>query len=137
MTKETVIAVLKERTKEDTKVTAEMIETLVNNTDLDAGLATITNMYKVIIWDKVSPINGAPASAVLGQVPHNLPDWKGLTYLIEVDGAVRFLQPNDHTQPGWTPIETEARANELANTQINSLAEEGVIGSLLTTLRGE
>lgn len=137
MTKETIIAVLKERTKEDTKITSEMIETLVNNTDLEAGLATIAKMYTVHIWDKVSPINGAPASAVLGQAPHNLPDWKGLTYLIEVDGAIRFLQPNDHTQPGWTPIETEERANELASAQINSMAEEGVISSLLTTLRGE
>ena len=137
MTKLEIVNILKERLKEETSITEETIATLVNSTDIDAEVEKIKALYVVSIWDKVSPINGAPASAVLGQVPHNLPDWKGLTYLIEVDGAVRFLQPNDHTQPGWTPIETEARANELANTQINSLAEEGVIGSLLTTLRGE
>jgi hypothetical protein len=137
MTKTEVIDILKTRLKDDVNITEEMIMTLVNNTDLDAGIKAIADMYIVSIWDKVSPINGAAANLVLDSTPHNLPNWKGLTYLISSESAVKYLQPNDHTKPGWTPILTEARANELANTQINSLAEEGVIGSLLTTLRGE
>lgn len=137
MTKTEVIDILKTRLKDNVNITEEMITTLVNGTDLDAGIKAIVDIYTVSIWDKVSPINGAAANLVLGNTPHNLPDWKGLTYLISVDGSVKYLQPNDHEQTGWTPILTEERALELANAQVNRLAEEGVIGTLVAKLRGE
>ena len=137
MTKLEIVNILKERLKEETSITEETIATLVNSTDIDAEVEKIKALYVVSIWDKVSPINGAAPELVLSQLPHSLPDWKGITYLISAFGAVKYMQPNDHAQPGWTPILTEERALELANAQVLHLAEEGVIGSLITDLRGE
>lgn len=137
MTRENLLSIVKERVKDKTEITEAMINTAIDSVDAAAIIAGVVADYEIVIWDEKSPINGAAAELVLASPPHNLEGWKGLTYLINHSGATRYLQPNDYEAQGWTPIETEARAKELAGKQIQSIAEEGVVSAVVSKLRGE
>lgn len=137
MTKEKLIEILKKVTKDDVNVTEEAINTIVESMDIDALIASEKEKYTIAIWDEKSPINGAPASYVLGQYPYTLPGWNGITYTIGIDDKIIILQQDDFTTQGWDPILTEERAFELANIQLTSKIEDAIIGSVLSKLRGE
>ena len=139
MTKDDLKKVLIARFKEEVSITEEMISDVVESMagDIETIMANKKAEFTVSIWDKVSPINAAPASYVLGQVPYTLPGWDGLTYLISKDGKVMYMQHDDFREQGWQPITSEAMAFELADIQLRSILEEAVITEALTKLRGE
>ena len=139
MTKDDLKKVLIARFKEEVSITEEMISDVVESMagDIETIMANKKAEFTISIWDKVSPINAAPASYVLGQVPYTLPGWDGLTYLIAKDGKVMYMQHDDFREQGWQPITSEAMAFELADIQLRSILEEAVITEALTKLRGE
>ena len=139
MTKDDLKKVLIGRLKEEVSITEEMISDVVESMagDIETIMANKKAEFTISIWDKVSPINAAPASYVLGQVPYTLPGWDGLTYLIAKDGKVMYMQHDDFREQGWQPITSEAMAFELADIQLRSILEEAVITEALTKLRGE
>lgn len=139
MTKDDLKKVLIARLKEDVSITEEMISTVVESMagDIETIMANKKAEYTISIWDKTSPINGAPASYVLGQVPYTLPGWAGLTYLIAKDGKVMYMQHDDFREQGWQPITSEDMAFELADIQLRSILEEAVVAVAISKLRGE
>ena len=137
MTKERLVEILKEVTKDDNNITETMILDITNNIDIESMTTKEKAKYTIGIWDKVSPINGAPASYVLGQFPYTLPGWNGITYTVSEGEMVLILQQDDFTTQGWDPILTEERAFELANIQLTLKIEDAIVGSVLTKLRGE
>lgn len=137
MTKEKLVEILKKVTKDDVNVTEEAINAITSNLDIESLLSTEKAKYTIGIWDKVSPINGAPASYILEQHPYTIPEWNGITYLISQGDRVIILQQDDFTTQGWDPILTETRAFELADIQLTSKIEDVIVGSVLLKLRGE
>ena len=139
MTKDDLQKVLIARFKEEVNITEEMISTVVESMagDIETIMANKKAEFTISIWDKVSPINAAPASYVLGQVPYTLPGWDGLTYLIAKDGKVMYMQHDDFREQGWQPITSEAAAFELADIQLRSILEEAVVAVAISKLRGE
>lgn len=139
MTKDDLKKVLIGRLKEEVSITEEMITAVVESMagDIETIMANKKAEYTISIWDKVSPINAAPASYVLGQVPYTLPDWNGITYLISKDGKVMYMQHDDFREQGWQPITSEAMAFELADLQLRPSLEEAVVAVAISKLRGE
>ena len=139
MTKDDLKKVVIGRLKEEVSITEEMISTVVESMagDIETIMANKKAEYTISIWDKVSPINAAPASYVLGQAPYTLPGWDGLTYLISKDGKVMYMQHDDFREQGWQPITSEAMAFELAEIQLKQVLEEAVIAAAISKLRGE
>lgn len=139
MTKDDLKKVLIGRLKEEVSTTEEMITAVVESMagDIETIMANKKAEYTISIWDKVSPINAAPASYVLGQAPYTLPGWDGLTYLIAKDGKVMYMQHDDFREQGWQPITSEAMAFELADLQLRSSLEEAVVAVAISKLRGE
>ena len=139
MTKDDLKKVLIGRLKEEVSITEEMITAVVESMagDIETIMANKKAEYTISIWDKVSPINSAPASYVLGQVPYTLPDWNGITYLIAKDGKVMYMQHDDFREQGWQPITSEAMAFELADLQLRPSLEEAVVAVAISKLRGE
>ena len=139
MTKDDLKKVLIARFKEEVSITEEMISDVVESMagDIETIMANKKAEFTISIWDKVSPINAAPASYVLGQVPYTLPGWDGLTYLIAKDGKVMYMQHDDFREQGWQPITSEAMAFELADLQLRPSLEEAVVAVAISKLRGE
>ena len=139
MTKDDLKKVLIVRLKEEVSITEEMISAVVESMagDIETIMANKKAEFTISIWDKVSPINAAPASYVLGQVPYTLPGWDGLTYLISKDGKVMYMQHDDFREQGWQPITSEAMAFELADLQLRPSLEEVVVAVAISKLRGE
>lgn len=139
MTKDDLKKVLIGRLKEEVSITEEMISAVVESMagDIETIMANKKAEFTISIWDKVSPINAAPASYVLGQVPYTLPGWDGLTYLIAKDGKVMYMQHDDFREQGWQPITSEAMAFELADLQLRPSLEEAVVAVAISKLRGE
>ena len=139
MTKDDLKKVLIARFKEEVSITEEMITDVVESMagDIETIMANKKAEFTISIWDKVSPINAAPASYVLGQVPYTLPGWDGLTYLIAKDGKVMYMQHDDFREQGWQPITSEAMVFELADLQLRPSLEEAVVAVAISKLRGE
>lgn len=139
MTQENLVKLVKERLKDQVDFTEEMIVAAVASIygDVETIMANKKAEFTVRIWDKVSPINGAPASYVLKDPPHTLPDWTGLTLLIDHDGKTLYLQPADFREQGWQPITSEAMAFELADVMLSPAMEEAVVTEVIKKLRGE
>ena len=139
MTKDDLKKVVIARFKEEVSITEEMITDVVESMagDIETIMANKKAEFTISIWDKVSPINAAPASYVLGQVPYTLPGWDGLTYLIAKDGKVMYMQHDDFREQGWQPITSEAMVFELADLQLRPSLEEAVVAVAISKLRGE
>ena len=76
--------------------------------------------YSVMLYDKVSPINGIPASTIMTD-EHSI----GEVYLIYIGGRLVYLQKHDPEQIGFVVMDA-ARANVAAATIVNNHIE-GVI----------
>ena len=139
MTKENLAKIVKERLKDQLNFTEEMIDLAVESVagDIETIMANKKAEYDISIWDKVSPINGAPASYVLKDPPHTLPGWAGLTLLIGKEGKTVYMQPDDFREQGWQPITSESMAFELADIMLMSTLEGAVIEEVIKKLRGE
>ena len=139
MTKDDLKKAVIARLKEEVSITEEMISAVVESMagDIETIMANKKAEFTISIWDKVSPINGAPASYVLKDPPHTLPGWTGLTLLIGREGKTLYLQPDDFREQGWQPITSEAMAFELADIMLLPTMEEAVVTEVIKILRGE
>ena len=139
MTQENLVKVVKERLKGELSFTEDMIVAAAASIsgDIETIMANKKAEFTISIWDKVSPINGAPASYVLKDPPHTLPGWTGLTLLIGREGKTLYLQPDDFREQGWQPITSEAMAFELADIMLLPTMEEAVVTEVIKILRGE
>lgn len=76
--------------------------------------------YSITLYDKVSPINGIPASTIMAD-DHPI----GEVYLIYIGGRLVYLQKHDPEQIGFVTMDA-TRAMTAANTIVNNHIE-GVI----------
>ncbi|GAB6170536.1 hypothetical protein JCM15765_00140 [Paradesulfitobacterium aromaticivorans] len=73
--------------------------------------------YSISLYDKVSPINGIPASTIMTN-DHPI----GEVYLIYIGGRLVYLQKHDPEQIGFVPMDA-TRAMEAANTIVSNHIE--------------
>lgn len=96
------------------------IETEIANIDYNALKQAERANYTVVLYDKVSQINGIEASVILKDAPSG-----GEIYLIYVNGNLQYLQKHDPEQAGLAPMD-EATALLRAETTINAMIEQKI-----------
>ena len=115
-------------------VVVEDVTPLLNAIDQAAIAAEESAKISMQVWDKVSPLNGVSASAILAR-QDVAPD--GEIYLLFRDGALLYLQPHNPGSPGivaMTSINVNAIASQHADSVAAQYAAERVVGEVLAAL---
>lgn len=112
----------------------QVIDTVLDNADLDQTVQEHRDQLTVEPWDRQSPINGVPADQVL-EDRDDIPD-QGTPYLIRDDatGRVVVFQPHRPHAPGHEPVEDPAGEG---NAHAQELAEGRALATLVSELTAE
>lgn len=127
-----------DRARAKANVRAELPD--VTDAEVDAALATLNQdaiydeqraPWTVEVWDRVSPINGAPASHFLerGDVPDD-----GDVYLLVRDGAVVGFQPHEPEAEGIVTI-PKGKGLERGKAHADVIAADNAAAEVLARVR--
>jgi len=95
------------------------VKNILNTIDVDSIYNEIRSKYTYKIWDKRSPINGVPASRILGRGDFINAD---VVYLVYRDGVLMYVQPTNPFEAGHKPISKD-EVDSIANKHIDMIAE--------------
>ena len=115
-------------------VAVEDVAPLLNAIDQAAVATQERARISIQVWDKVSPLNGVSASAVLAR-QDIAPD--GEIYLLFRDGALLYLQPHDPNSSGivaMTSINVNPIASQHADSVATQFSAERVVEEVLSAL---
>ena len=117
-------------------VEENILEQELNKIDQQSILEQELDKLEIVVWDKISPINGFSADIILQD---NFYDFADAIYLINKNGTTVIIQPYDYQASGKTPM-SEQRALNLGNNQKQNLATstaDGIVISMITEVVGE
>lgn len=103
----------------------------LNGIDIAAIRAIIKSDWSYQIWDRVSPINGVPASEVLAKrtdIPAN-----GDVYLVLNQGAVVIFQPHSPDDEGHVAM-TGGTASAFASKHMDDLIDHNTINHIISSI---
>ena len=104
-------------------------EAYIDAMDLDTIYADTNARFVLSIWDKKSNVNAATADVVLASYPTLNVDGAE-AYMIEADGRVQVIQPNDYEKDGLVSM-TKERALELGAIMVATMCTDIIFNSIL------